>query len=60
MVPSKPTTAGSFDYLVGAEQERRWNRHSNCLRGLYIDNQLELVLLIDRNLAWVRVRIWSM
>jgi hypothetical protein len=41
----------SFDYLVGAGEERRGHFEAERLGGLQIDEQLEFVGPIDRDVA---------
>ena len=41
----------SFDYLVGAGEERRWQTDPKCLGRFEIDDQLESGWLLDRQLA---------
>jgi hypothetical protein len=43
--------AFSFDHLVGADQECRWERDPDCLCGLQIDHELESGRLLDREIA---------
>ena len=40
--------ASLLDHTIGPEQERRGNREAQCLRGLQIDDELELGSLLDR------------
>src|SRR5262249_55962599 len=47
--PSTP----SFDHLVGARQECLRDRKAECLGGLEIDDQLDLHLLLDRQIGWL-------
>src|SRR5437667_4286598 len=44
--------ANSFDHLVGADQQRRWDGDAERLRGREIDHQLILGRLLYRQLAW--------
>jgi hypothetical protein len=37
----------SFDYFIGASEERSWRDEAKCLRGLEIDCKLELGRLFD-------------
>ena len=41
------TRGASFDHLVGANNDRRWNRKIQRLRRFQIDQQLELAWLLD-------------
>jgi hypothetical protein len=43
--------AALFNHLVGAQEERFRDRQPKCLRGLEIDNQLELGRLHDRQVS---------
>jgi hypothetical protein len=36
-----PEVAALFDHLVGADEQRRWNREAHCLGRLEIDDHLE-------------------
>ena len=42
---------GSFDYLVGAGEQRRWHGEVERLSSLEIDDQLELGRLLDRKIG---------
>jgi len=42
---------GSFDYLVGAGEQRRWHGEAERLSSLEIDDQLELGRLLDRKIG---------
>ena len=42
-----PATS-SFDHLIGAEQQGRGHREAEGLRGLRVDDELELCRLLDR------------
>jgi hypothetical protein len=44
-------TLRSLDDLVGAGEDRRWDRQPERFRGLQIDHQLELRRLLDRKLC---------
>ena len=48
----KETLSDSFDHIVSASQERRWNSQSKCLGGLQIDDQLERDGLVDGKVSW--------
>src|SRR4051794_6848314 len=39
--------SSSFDHLVGAGEERRWNREAECFGGLQVDEKLEPDCLLD-------------
>src|SRR5258706_1082270 len=49
----KPMRPGSFDDLVGAGEDRWWDRQAERLRGLEIDDQLEPGRLLDRKVGWL-------
>ena len=42
-----PATS-SFDHLIGAKQQGRGHREAEGLRGLRVDDELELCRLLDR------------
>src|SRR5450830_760399 len=41
-------TASLFDHLVGAANQRQWDIQAECFRGLEIDDQIVVRLLLDR------------
>jgi hypothetical protein len=43
-----------FDDLVGERKQLVRDCQSECLRGLEIDNEIELGRLLDRNFLWAR------
>src|SRR5215467_8240548 len=43
-----------FDDLVGAQQERFWDRQAKRLGGRQIDDEIELCRLLDRDVGWLR------
>ena len=49
----QPTPTGSFDHLVGAEQERGGRGNTDCPRGLKIEDELEFRGLLDRQVGWL-------
>jgi hypothetical protein len=40
-----------LDHLIGAREQRRWHLEAERLRGLEIDDQLELGRLLDRKIG---------
>src|SRR5262245_25519404 len=49
--PKKSSLAALLDYLVGAPEDRRWDRQPERTRGLQIDDELELGRLLDWQLG---------
>jgi hypothetical protein len=45
--------ATSFDYLVGAQQDRLGNFDTKRLRGSHVNYQLELGWLFDGEICWL-------
>jgi len=43
----------SFDHLVGARQNRRWQVETERLRGFEIDHELIFVRRLDRQFGWL-------
>jgi hypothetical protein len=43
----------SFDNLVGTSEDRNWDRKTERLGGLEIDDQLEGGRLLDRQIGWL-------
>ena len=41
----------SLDDLVGAGEDKRWDRHTERLRRLRVDDQFELARLLDREIG---------
>src|SRR5438045_43219 len=52
--PLRAARAASFDYPVGAQEYRCWNRNAQGLGGPRVDNKLELCRLLDRQIARLR------
>jgi len=49
-----------FDYLVGAQQEGRWNLETYCLGGLEIDGEIPMHRRLKRQVpGFVPLRILS-
>jgi hypothetical protein len=46
--------ADSFDHLVRAQEDRRWQRHAHGLGSLEIDDDLETVDLFERQISGLR------
>jgi hypothetical protein len=46
--------AHSFDHLIGAQQERVWDRQPDRFGGCQIDDQIEFGRLLDRDIAGLR------
>src|SRR5207237_193573 len=49
-----PGQSQSLDDLVGAHEDRSWNRQAEVLCGLEIDDEVELCRLRKAQLGWVR------
>src|SRR5215510_15202207 len=41
----------SFDDLVGAQQNRRWQFNANCFSSLEVHDKLKSIRLLDRNIS---------
>src|SRR6266446_9522855 len=46
--------SASLDHLVGAQEDRRWQRHAHGPGGLEIDDELEAVDLLERQIGGLR------
>jgi len=44
----------SFDHLVGAGEEGRWDGEAERLGGREVNNEIEFGGLFDRNISWLR------
>src|SRR5215831_13581699 len=40
-----------FDHLVGAGEQRQWNREAECFRGLHVDDEFNPCGLLDRQVG---------
>jgi hypothetical protein len=47
------TLARLFDLLVGAQQDRFWDREAQRLRSFEVDDQLKLNRILDWQIGWV-------
>lgn len=43
---------GLFDHLVGPAKQRERNGDAECLRGLHVDDQVDLGRLLDWQIRW--------